>query len=277
MKLKIQSIRFSKDYFVSFEECAKWLEAHGIIIVTQVELESFFVYDQVSKEKIIEVSLQEYKLDAGVMAMVGIDNGEASASIESVIDPETNVIQDEMTQMKDQIVKFATDLQSLVSGLTATVSVAKKKEVKKSLDKNEENEQGVTFSVPIIKAMEDGDQKIVFGPVLIPLDSYESDGQQETYDAEAVEKACHYWMESWQAMTEMHDTELEDKQFSVLESYIAPVDFVINGHTVKEGTWLLMVRVVDEDLWEKVKNGELNAFSIGGVATATSLVTEDEV
>lgn len=254
----------------------KWLSNHSLAIITQVELDNFFVYGQVAKEKLIEVSLQEYKLDAGVIAMVGIDNGEAPVNLDTIADSESVVIQDELSQMKDKISKFTDGVQGLLSGLTATVTVTKKQKQKsKPIIESDEGNKGVTFSVPIIKVMEDGDQRIAFGPVLIPLDEDEGDGQKETYDEEAVEFACHYWMESWQVMTEMHTEELEDKQFSILECYIAPVEFELNGHTIKKGTWLLMVRIVDDDIWQKIKDGELNAFSIGGVATATQLEVEE--
>lgn len=271
MILKIQSIRFSKDYFSNFEECAKWLDIKTIPIITQQELDNFFVFEQVSKEKLLEVSLQEYKLDAGVMAMIGISNGITAPTMENILDSEPVQLVDENTKLKDTISKFADDLTKLVQGITGTVNVEKKKVVKPNSDEN-----NFEFYVPIYKAEEKADEKIAIGPVLIPMsDDDEVDGQNQTYDAKAVEDAAHYWMESWQQMTEMHTNELDEKQFSILESYIAPVDFELNGHTVIKGTWILMIRVLDDDLWQKIKDGELNAFSIGGVATAEEMEDSD--
>lgn len=52
----------------------------------------------------------------------------------------------------------------------------------------------------------------------------------------------------------------------ILESYLAPAGFELDGKQVKKDTWLLAVRVMDDDLWRQVKAGELGGFSIGGSA-----------
>jgi DNA adenine methylase len=52
----------------------------------------------------------------------------------------------------------------------------------------------------------------------------------------------------------------------ILESYVAPVEFEIDGKRVKRGTWLLAVRVAEDGLWRQIKSGELTGFSIGGSA-----------
>ena len=52
----------------------------------------------------------------------------------------------------------------------------------------------------------------------------------------------------------------------VLESYLAPTDFTIGELAVRKGTWLLAVRVLSDELWERVKTGDLTGFSIGGSA-----------
>jgi hypothetical protein len=55
-------------------------------------------------------------------------------------------------------------------------------------------------------------------------------------------------------------------QVKVLESYLAPTDFTIGELAVRKGTWLLAVRVLSDELWERVKSGDLTGFSIGGSA-----------
>ena len=52
----------------------------------------------------------------------------------------------------------------------------------------------------------------------------------------------------------------------MLESYLAPTDFTIGELAVRKGTWLLAVRVLSDELWERVKSGDLTGFSIGGSA-----------
>jgi DNA adenine methylase len=57
-----------------------------------------------------------------------------------------------------------------------------------------------------------------------------------------------------------------NEQVKVLESYLAPSDFTIGDITVAKGTWLLAVRILADELWEQVKDGQLTGFSIGGSA-----------
>lgn len=52
---------------------------------------------------------------------------------------------------------------------------------------------------------------------------------------------------------------------TIVESYIAPVDMVIEGETVKKGSWLLGVRWT-ESMFEKIKKGQRTGFSMYGRA-----------
>ena len=38
------------------------------------------------------------------------------------------------------------------------------------------------------------------------------------------------------------------------------------AHLVKAGSWWLMVHVENDAIWQKVKDGELGGFSMGGTA-----------
>ena len=55
-------------------------------------------------------------------------------------------------------------------------------------------------------------------------------------------------------------------QVKVLESYLAPADFEFGDTKVRKGTWLLAVRILSDELWDRVKDGQLTGFSIGGSA-----------
>ena len=55
-------------------------------------------------------------------------------------------------------------------------------------------------------------------------------------------------------------------QVKVLESFLAPIDFEVGEVTVRRGTWLLAVRILSDELWAQVKDGQLTGFSIGGSA-----------
>lgn len=65
--------------------------------------------------------------------------------------------------------------------------------------------------------------------------------------------------------------ELVNGRVKILESYVSPAEFEIDGTKLKKGTWLLAVRVLDDDLWRQVKAGEISGLSIGGSALRSSV------
>lgn len=116
-------------------------------------------------------------------------------------------------------------------------------------------------------AKADGDavaeeERFVLGVVLEPdvIDS-----QQDTYDAATIRAAAHGFMQFYRNVGLQHTAYVTGK-IEILESYLAPVDMVIDGQTVKAGTWLMGLRFVDPKLWAQVKSGELTGLSIGGTA-----------
>lgn len=113
--------------------------------------------------------------------------------------------------------------------------------------------------IPILKAEE---ERIVYGVVLEPD---EVDAQNDTIDAEEIRNACHLFMEEHGTLGLQHKEAINGK-VKLLENYIAPVSFKVSGEKVKKGTWLMMWRVVDDELWAAVKAGDITGFSIGGHA-----------
>ena len=113
--------------------------------------------------------------------------------------------------------------------------------------------------IPILKAEE---ERIVYGIVLEPD---EVDAQNDTIDAEEIRKACHLFMEEHGTLGLQHKEAINGK-VKLLENYIAPVSFKVAGEKVKKGTWLMMWRIVDDELWAAVKTDDITGFSIGGHA-----------
>ena len=72
-------------------------------------------------------------------------------------------------------------------------------------------------------------------------------------------------MQEYQNVGLMH-RDLVNGKVKILESYLAPVLFEMSGTQIRKGTWLLAVRVLDDDRWTQIKNGELTGLSIGGSA-----------
>lgn len=113
-----------------------------------------------------------------------------------------------------------------------------------------------------VKADDAGEERYVLGIVLEPetLDS-----QSDIYSADEVRSAAHKFLENYGQIGLQH-AEIVTGKIKILESYLAPADFSIGAQTIKAGTWLLGVRVVDDGLWQAVKDGSYTGFSIGGSA-----------
>lgn len=117
--------------------------------------------------------------------------------------------------------------------------------------------------IPLLKTTE---ERYVLGVVLEPE---RVDAQQDIYSAAEVREAAHRFMEEYRNLGLMH-REILGEQVKILESYLAPAEFEVDGTRIKRGTWLLAVRVTDDDLWRQIKSSELTGFSIGGSAVRSS-------
>src|SRR5690606_133321 len=114
----------------------------------------------------------------------------------------------------------------------------------------------------LVKGVDPNDERFVLGIVLEPE---VVDAQGDIYSAEEIRAAAHRFMEDFGGLGLMHRLRMNG-QVKVLESYLAPTDFTIGELAVRKGTWLLAVRVLSDELWERVKSGDLTGFSIGGSA-----------
>jgi len=102
------------------------------------------------------------------------------------------------------------------------------------------------------------EQQIVYGVVLEPD---VVDGQGDIISADEIEQAANWWMENSQTVGSRHRERADAR---VVQSFIAPVDFMLQGGRVKKGSWVMAVKVYDPSLWEAVKAGDITGFSIGG-------------
>jgi site-specific DNA-adenine methylase len=113
--------------------------------------------------------------------------------------------------------------------------------------------------IPLLKTDE---ERYVLGIVLEPETV---DAQKDIYAAAEIREAAHTFMEQYQNVGFMHQ-DLVNGRVKILESYLAPTSFELGGAAVRKGTWLLALRVLDDQLWEQIKTGELTGLSMGGSA-----------
>lgn len=115
--------------------------------------------------------------------------------------------------------------------------------------------------VPIIKA--DEEERFILGIVYEP-DELDAHGEWAT--APTIRKAAHLFLSEFGDINLMHVLPLEKRQVSIVESFIAPIDFNVNGQLIKKGSWVLAATVHDNELWDMIKKGEIKGWSLEGIA-----------
>jgi DNA adenine methylase len=113
------------------------------------------------------------------------------------------------------------------------------------------------YITPIYKV--DKVEKMVYGIVLEPN---VVDAQGDIIAEEEIKKTAHKFMEDYQKLGYQHEE--FNKKLKIMESYLAPQELSINNAIVRKGTWLMAVRVLDDDIWKEVQDGKITGFSIGG-------------
>jgi len=101
--------------------------------------------------------------------------------------------------------------------------------------------------------------------VLIPD---EVDAHGDIYSEETVRKACENFNKSNARSNLFHIVNTDS--FSVIESYIAPVDMQFQEEVVKAGTWLAKLQFSDQ-LFEGVLSGDYSGVSIGAMALTETI------
>ena len=138
------------------------------------------------------------------------------------------------------------------------------------LGKSEEN---LSLVVPISKA--DSEKQIIYG---IVLDPYQVDSQDDWVPPKAIEETAHRWLAESRVIGLDHSDEANAHP---VESYMVPYPsrgdydkamanephkaytMPFGDDVVHSGSWVLGTKLGDAE-WAKVKDGELNAYSIGG-------------
>ena len=136
-----------------------------------------------------------------------------------------------------------------------------------------ETQELKSLQVPILKA--DSEKQIVYGVV---LDPYVIDGQQDWTSPKAIEDTAHEWLATSRIIGFDHKEKAdaypvessiipypsnEDYQNAIQNKPHKAYRMPFGDDVVHSGSWVLGTKVADS-IWDKVKSGELNAYSIGG-------------
>lgn len=117
----------------------------------------------------------------------------------------------------------------------------------------------------------DEEMRIVWGEVYIPDIP---DTQDEFMTAPEIEKMAHKFLMDGLAVGAIdvqHDGDI--RECYVVESFIARK----NDPEFIEGAWVAAVKILDDDLWNDVKSGKLNGFSMQASVFVTDRIVTLEI
>lgn len=110
-----------------------------------------------------------------------------------------------------------------------------------------------------------------------------ADGQNQVASKQEVAEACEIWNEKFQHLTVQHRDrngrliDLEeltnpetfkdcfDSDFEIESSFIVNEASVLNGESIPTGSWLLSLKVLNSEIFELIREGRLNGYSIGAM------------
>jgi hypothetical protein len=123
------------------------------------------------------------------------------------------------------------------------------------------------------------EKRIVTGPALIPDKKiYRSDmwrGEYEVmFSAEAIEGIRNYFLSNFKQKDVTVDHAFNANNISVVESWV--IEDAANDKAnalgfkdLPKGTWMISMKVDNDDVWSAVKNNELRGFSIEAYLSQT--------
>ena len=251
--LKIQSLILSKERFSDIGLATRFVLDQGLPVKASEDRDNVFSFVVQSSDKFQVTTLQRIRLTEGVEAVIGFlvaeeipTNQEGKEDSSLPQDPELK----ELSQKLNSVQSFYNE------------------------DKNHFVKK--LFHCPILKSS--SEKRLVTGPLLIPE---KIDLQNEIISHEEIETAAHNYMTK---LTFQKDPEFLkqiglstraeqgfmhadfERKIAVVESYIAPIDFDFNKRKIVAGTWMITVKVFDDEVWGLIKAGKIRGFSIGGQA-----------
>lgn len=121
----------------------------------------------------------------------------------------------------------------------------------------------VRKTVPIVKI--NLEERLVYGVVYEPN---VADAHGDTMTAGEIKKACHGFMERYATLEGDTGTDHVSKagraQLPIVENFLAPVGYTLGKQTITPGTWVMVARARDDQLWADVKAGRYTGWSFEG-------------
>lgn len=94
------------------------------------------------------------------------------------------------------------------------------------------------------------------------------DLQGDVLDSEEIEKMAHRYAAESRFIGDAHrkdaDGNVIPADAEMVETFIAPIDFEVDGEKILKGSWVITIRVNDAEMWNNVAAGLIDGVSIGG-------------
>lgn len=132
------------------------------------------------------------------------------------------------------------------------------------------------------------EKRIVSGPLMLadmPIyrNNEEFGEHYVVFDADTIQKIAEkFFKKGYQSnVNEMHDPEKAVDGVTMFESWIVNRDMgkmPISGYEdVKDGSWFGSFKVENDQVWEKVKDGTFQGFSVEGIFGYSDRVSKEEM
>ena len=110
-----------------------------------------------------------------------------------------------------------------------------------------------------------GTDHLVWGVVYEPCNGpvCKTDTQGDFIRPDELRKVAQNYLANAGRIGLHHQKELSPSEATPVESFIAPVDMVVDGEHITKGSWVLFTKINDA-LWKRAQSGELGAYSIDG-------------
>lgn len=123
--------------------------------------------------------------------------------------------------------------------------------------------------LPITKAVDEELKQVTYVAMIPDHTDLHGDYTSE----EEVRKAKESFNKSMMRANLFHMTMTDT--FSVIESYLAPCDMILNSQFVKKSTWLMTLQVHNDDVWQMIKDDEITGISIGALASVEKIDSDE--
>ena len=166
----------------------------------------------------------------------------------------------------EKIIELIIDEENEISGIEA-ISIVENPAIEEDFIALKEHKEVVLAEV-------DAEKRILMGPALIPNKKIFRKGEDDDNDyyiyfsEDTVRKASELFFikSKHQNSTFEHSFELSD--MSVVESWLIEDPnkdkAAAYGFDLPKGTWMVSMKVLNDDVWRAVKEGEVKGFSIEG-------------